>query len=137
MRQSAKINIFSATVNTIWKSWRATYSECFGIFWLYTSHVSTVHSECNFVCQEVRKYLEITFTFRKWRPLNTRQCTRVEFPRSRICWAARSVACRRPPSSAHGNMQTHLAVYLSGSLRWPPRIVAQVDRELRENGHFC
>jgi len=30
MRQSAKINIFSATVHMIWKCWRVSYSEFFG-----------------------------------------------------------------------------------------------------------
>jgi len=45
IRQSAKMNIFCGTVHTLWKGWRVTYSEFFGIFSLYISHVFIVHSQ--------------------------------------------------------------------------------------------
>jgi len=36
---------FSAPLYTIWKGWHVTYSEFFGNFSLYTSHVFTDHSQ--------------------------------------------------------------------------------------------
>jgi len=43
LRQSAKLNIFSATVHTISKGWRVTYNEFFGNFSQYASHVFRSH----------------------------------------------------------------------------------------------
>jgi len=72
--------------------------------------------ECNVRCREVPKYFQNTFIFRRVRPLKTRQSKQVEFTRPRIGSATSSTACRRPTSSAHGNMQSHLAVEIPNSV---------------------
>ena len=121
LRQSAKINIFSASVDTISKGWRVTYNEFFSNFSQYASHV-------------FRSLINKQFPIRHC--TKSAQCCAIGIfvPMDSLTTLRCAVACRQPANSACCVRRTTYEISLL-SAQMAARIVAQVER-LR-HAHTC